>query len=270
MELSTVFKEINIVSGKKWSVEHVVTPDKNGGSVYTLSHYGDSIEIIIYKDISGDAYIDGEHFSFSGNTVFYIPPEYVHAIIASGGHGETRCLKFYPDVMKNELDIEKILKNSGLDLFSFSVNGGDYSVISAACDIIDDVNANDFEKWRAVFDVFGALKPIAERKTSENAQIKKILNWTEEHFSEPITLERVSTIFHYSKSYFCNMFKSYTGTTYINYLRQVRLSKACSALQSGISVGETAKNCGYETVPYFIKEFKSIFHTTPGKYKVKK
>ncbi len=64
------------------------------------------------------------------------------------------------------------------------------------------------------------------------------------------------------------MYKHYFHTTCINDVIQSRLQSACDMLLSTTRpVSEIALLCGYQNTEHFIRQFKSMLHTTPGKYR---
>ena len=54
------------------------------------------------------------------------------------------------------------------------------------------------------------------------------------------------------------------------YIRKKRLNKACTMLQNGYSVSETAYSIGFSDPNYFSKSFKKEFNVTPSEYQNRK
>lgn len=59
--------------------------------------------------------------------------------------------------------------------------------------------------------------------------------------------------------------------TVLDYLAHVRVEKACGMLlEGGMSVTETAMQCGFSSSSYFSSVFKKIIGTTPLKFRSEK
>ncbi len=105
----------------------------------------------------------------------------------------------------------------------------------------------------------------------ESDSFKKILpalTYIEENYSKKLTLEEISRVSGLSSTYFCRIFKSVLGSTFVEYVNFVRVCMAEKALfQTSQSVIEIAYNCGFPSISYFNKVFKSIVGCTPTQYK---
>lgn len=96
--------------------------------------------------------------------------------------------------------------------------------------------------------------------------VQDIMNYMESHLTETITLDSLAHIFSLSKYYMCHIFKAETGTTVINYLLLLRISKAKSLLCEGKNVTETCYLAGFANYSNFITTFKKHTGYTPKKY----
>ena len=74
--------------------------------------------------------------------------------------------------------------------------------------------------------------------------------------------------FHYNPSYICRTFKKFIGMPMSEYLLRIRLEYASILLQTtNLSITEIAYEAGFKSIPYFNKEFKKFFNTTPSHFK---
>ena len=72
----------------------------------------------------------------------------------------------------------------------------------------------------------------------------------------------------YDKHYFCWKFKVVTGITYVNYVNQLRIDRACALLRGGMDVRQAGEQCGIENDSYFSALFKRIMGVTPKQYRL--
>ena len=113
---------------------------------------------------------------------------------------------------------------------------------------------------RSEIDCSGSLKEIE--------RIKKIVEFIEAHYAEPLTREAVAKHFYLNSTYFSSYFKKYAGQTFTQYLTNYRLEKASRMLiQSDDQIGEIALKCGFSDHRSFISAFKKRFEDTPSRYR---
>lgn len=90
-----------------------------------------------------------------------------------------------------------------------------------------------------------------------------IKRYIEEHYAY-VTEKAIAEIFYYTPKYINIIIKKYTGLSYSNYLKVVRLKKARELLENtDYSVEEIAASVGYTNLSFFYKNFRSYFGTTP-------
>jgi AraC-like DNA-binding protein len=74
-----------------------------------------------------------------------------------------------------------------------------------------------------------------------------------------------------SRSLFCKSFLDAIGTTPIKYLKIVRLELAANLLrQTDLALSEVAHRVGYQSDEAFLRAFKTMYATTPGKFRNQK
>ena len=90
----------------------------------------------------------------------------------------------------------------------------------------------------------------------------------QEHINENISLNALSSQYHYSVSRFSNLFKQKTGYAPIDYFLQMKMQKACQELNfTNQSIKTIAFNMGFDDPYYFSKRFRTILGISPKKYR---
>lgn len=108
-----------------------------------------------------------------------------------------------------------------------------------------------------------------KRSLKKATQLKAVLEYIENHFSEEITLEAMSRMAGMSPKYFCRYFKTFLHKTPIEYLNHKRIEQACYELNVlDHSVTEVGYNCGFHDTSYFIRIFKKYTGITPKQMKM--
>ncbi|HHY81511.1 MAG TPA: AraC family transcriptional regulator [Clostridiales bacterium] len=102
-------------------------------------------------------------------------------------------------------------------------------------------------------------------KSDYDKRIKRVLQYTIDHYMEPLTVNDMAEMIKLSPLYFGRLFKSETGQNYKQYLNFIRINKAENMLKSGIrSVSEVAVKCGFSDIFYFSKLFKKVKGYSPS------
>ena len=70
-----------------------------------------------------------------------------------------------------------------------------------------------------------------------------------------------------TKFHLIREFKRYTGQTVFTYINILKCKKAQSCLMDGLTVTETATECGFDNVSYFSQVYKKIMGVSPNKTK---
>lgn len=107
--------------------------------------------------------------------------------------------------------------------------------------------------------------PGGIRKTE---RLKVVLQYIEEHYTEPITLSDVSALHYFNQEYFSRYFKKNIGISFSSYLRQYRLRAARKELlTTDKSITEIALHAGFSDERALIKAFKQQYDQTPLQYR---
>ncbi|MGB5435538.1 MAG: AraC family transcriptional regulator [Maribacter sp.] len=103
----------------------------------------------------------------------------------------------------------------------------------------------------------------------EQGRIRKIYALIDERYQEKITVDEVANLCNLTKPAFCRYFKKTTGSTFIGFLNQYRISQAKRLLLTGKNISETCFECGFESLSYFNRTFKKVTNENPSEFKKK-
>lgn len=88
------------------------------------------------------------------------------------------------------------------------------------------------------------------------------------HYDKDLTLEFVASLFHLNRSYLSSAFKNRTGTSFVDYINQIRVEKAKELLvKTDKKNYQIAQAVGYENAKYFFRVFKKLEGVTPEQYR---
>ncbi|WP_286035631.1 helix-turn-helix transcriptional regulator [Succinatimonas hippei] len=107
------------------------------------------------------------------------------------------------------------------------------------------------------------LRHFYKEGTPSN-QIAKAIKFLKDHFKEEININDLSDKIHMSPSAFFRNFSKVTGTTPLQYQKQLRLYEAQRILlQQDINTQKAAFLVGYKSANQFCRDYKKLFGNPP-------
>lgn len=118
------------------------------------------------------------------------------------------------------------------------------------------------------------LNRIMQRDTSResssfeyNEKIASALSYINENLTKQLSVDELAAMSYLSRYHFMRLFKSQTGCTVHNYIRQKRLVLAARLIREGMSASNAAAECGFTDYSAFHRAFTQTFGISPGKIK---
>lgn len=114
------------------------------------------------------------------------------------------------------------------------------------------------------FSVYSAPE-ISEINQLTMERVRTIINYVEEHFREPITLTDAAEQLGIGKEYFCRFFKKNMGTSFLQYLGEVRIAHIYQdVLNTDKPIAQIIEENGFLNQKLCNKMFKEIYGCTPS------
>ena len=99
---------------------------------------------------------------------------------------------------------------------------------------------------------------------------KKVIEYISENYTKDISLDELAEISHMTTNSFCRFFKSRTGKTAFEFLREFRINKACQMLINGEkSIAQICYDSGFNSFSSFNRIFKKLKDISASEYKIK-
>jgi AraC-like DNA-binding protein len=106
-------------------------------------------------------------------------------------------------------------------------------------------------------------------RTSKSRRIAKVCDYLEKNLEENIKLSDVSSLVNMSDSAFSHFFKKKTNCTFIDYITNLRIARACQMLsETSNTVAEICYSSGFNNLSNFIRIFKKKKAMTPNEYRL--
>ena len=108
----------------------------------------------------------------------------------------------------------------------------------------------------------------SHRDAAVKARLAKVVEYVEKHYEESIEVPQVARLAGLNPDYFCRLFKSVTGQSFIQYLNTVRVSVAERLLlTTDRLITDILVETGFSSLSYFNRTFKKIKHCSPSEYR---
>ena len=89
----------------------------------------------------------------------------------------------------------------------------------------------------------------------------------EKNFNRALHIDEMADTIGLSRDYFSRLFKSLTGLSPMEYLKNVRLAKAAELLQDPqITISQVAEKVGIDDPSYFTRQFRQALGISPSQY----
>lgn len=246
-------------------------------------HFHPELELVYIEGASAKRHV-GDHISdYSGSDLVLIGSNIPHL---NFDHGVTtsyrkEVLHFKTDFKENILgnlpelkQIERLLELSSYGIAFYGITKTKAGELMKTLHLLDS-----FDFFMTVMKLLKLLATSTEFKllhktpyrnsysNKEQKRIRTIYGYIDENYQHKITLDDVASICNLTKPAFCRYFKKNTGTTFIGFLNQYRISQAKRLLLQGKNVSETCFECGFESLSYFNRNFKKITGENPSNFK---
>jgi AraC-like DNA-binding protein len=127
-----------------------------------------------------------------------------------------------------------------------------------------------YQVIEAFKEALGRLSFVSAKawRGSNVMRLEATLQYLRENFAEPLPLPVVAKKAGFSVPTFSRVFKRATGTSFLNYVRSIRVEHAKSLIVSTpMNTEQIAQACGFQSQHHLIRSFKKATNQTPGAYR---
>jgi AraC-like DNA-binding protein len=138
------------------------------------------------------------------------------------------------------------------------------------------------QKWICLLSILDTLSKSADTEILSNPLMKlslqdmeenrlaKVISYVSENYSIDIALADVAEIASMTTQSFCRFFRKRTNKTFVQFLNEYRIGKACVLLiENKLSVNKICDDLGFNSITNFNRFFKRQCNCTPVEYRKK-
>ena len=100
-----------------------------------------------------------------------------------------------------------------------------------------------------------------------NELVCNILDYLDENINTIISIDMISSIFCYDKTYVMKRFKKELGISIINYMNAIKVFNSLKYFRYDDSILKISMESGFNSLEYFSEIFKKIIGVSPNTYK---
>ncbi|MDQ8011602.1 MAG: AraC family transcriptional regulator [Flavobacterium nitrogenifigens] len=100
-------------------------------------------------------------------------------------------------------------------------------------------------------------------------RINKSIDYIKENLHEELSLEQLAVLSNFSKFHFHRIFKSVTGRTINDFIKNAKIERALFFLMNNPSktISEIASDCGFLSISSFSRAFREVKQQTPSEWR---
>ncbi|MBR3508337.1 MAG: helix-turn-helix transcriptional regulator [Lachnospiraceae bacterium] len=252
------------------------------------THWHDEMELIYVKKGSGIITVDFEEYRLEAPALIIILPGQLHSIKQlEKDRMEYENIIFDPHMLisqksdtTNEYFFKPLLAGKIAIPSVINLDNSNYGEIITPIDACDSINATKPAGYQLyiksmLFQFFYILDSKCrdfEAKAGNRSNLEKmktVLKYVENNYADKITIAEIAKLVNFSESHFMRYFKETIGTSFIDYLKDYRLTMAARLLKSSDSqILNIAIDVGFDNLSYFNRSFKAKYGVTPRQYRL--
>jgi AraC-like DNA-binding protein len=246
-------------------------------------HCHPEYEINVVLGTSGTRVVGDFEESFEGMDLVMVGPYVPHVWKAGNENNHVMTIQFSGDLINFQI-MHKRLFMPIRQLLADSVQGLHFYGPEAERikdEIVELTRIQGFQAATKFLNILNLLAYAPRRKlmssiheseslvnSSKSRRISKACRFIEENISQKISLAQVAALVNMSESAFSHFFKKKTGISFITYVNNLRVAKACDLLAStSLSASEICYDCGFNNKSNFIRIFTKRKNMTPIEYR---
>jgi len=233
---------------------------RSEGNVYDHAH--PCMELILIEKGACDVDMGGQRLHAEAGQLMVVPARMAHNQISDGPIQTVYCGLVEPQAMTTATPYVVSLQDSTFIeqcmLLMSSVYLAQREAAPAAMDLL----------LASMLEELNHQRSMNRNRQHLPERLWEAIRHMQTHLDQPITIESVAQAVRLSPSNVHLLFRTHLKTTPMRYLLEQRMRVARTVLQTPyLSVKEVAGICGYPDVNHFVRTFRKVHGTPPGRWR---
>ena len=227
-----------------------------------VPHYHDSIEIIYMIHGKAKTYVNGTSYEFSEGDISICNTQQVHFYENYPQEKLAFCVVLSH---KYTHDFRQVHKDTAFPslLTNKEHNAKIYALLNEWFNLENRTFLTDCAYANLLLDMLVKLYGFSDMKAINplNATAIELVNYINENYANPLTLETAAKHFGYSTEYFSKMFKHAVGKNFLSFLNTTRAQQAKKMLTASdrkLSLQEICTACGFNNTVSMYRNLKRL------------
>lgn len=238
-------------------------------------HYHDGYEIFFISHGKRNFFIADNEYNLEKGSVLLIKPFEMHfSFSAENPVHERYVINFKKEHLEKYLNDDELkIIDSVFDKRILSLNSDMQSYILKLLDTMtNNNNGSEFSKKAAIFELIHLCsllrtEPSNIELSAKLSPIFEAVRYINSNYKYDLSLSDLSEFTHLAPEYFCRQFKRTTGTTFLQYLNNIRVNKAHQLLTTtDKSISAISEECGFSSVAHMTRLFNKYYGMPPSKF----
>lgn len=139
---------------------------------------------------------------------------------------------------------------------------------------------SSFEKLMSFLEILNELSLTQKKKTlcdrdfqnqlnlDDHERINMIYHYIRTNYTQRFTLKDIANEVHMGRESFSRFFSKIMNKPFFSFLNEYRVNAACELLiESDLQVTQICYACGFESLPFFYRQFKKYKGSSPHQYR---
>lgn len=251
-----------------------------------LYHYHDAYEIFFIVEGARYMAFNGVHQAVKRGDIFIAQPFVPHrSMLHESGYYKRYTLNF------SDADMQEFFTEEEIAAVTNHLTTGVYHLSPEQTEnvqgYLERITAyhnrlSDLGRKMTVMEIFLALdyintlvqtqRQLPETSCDENAgmppAVSLAMNYAKENYTQDINLDMVAEHVHLSKSQFCRVFQTTTGTSFMQYLNSYRLTQAHRLIShSDKPLHTIAAETGFYSTEHMTRTFQKTYKMSPSQWR---
>lgn len=245
-------------------------------------HWHEEMELIYVVSGSGCITVQAEHFTVHTGDMVLIPPQRVHSIEQLEDHTMVYFnILFHLSMLHSEYTRELYGHGKALPCYLPKGDPLNETIREPVLELILNRSrvASDYSLMIRAHLYTILYHLIHDRPAAGESQLnrhmnydklKVVLEYLRENYAHDTSVEEAAAMCGFSPSHFMKLFRELTGSSFTQYVKNLRLDAAARLLRTtGKRVSDIAEEVGFHNMPYFTRAFGEKYHMSPLAYRDK-